>query len=348
VGGSKPSIRWAAPIPRSGGRLPALGQERTHTLPMAAAAFSITSCESRPMRTRTVRAFASRSRRAASAAGCCLVRGARRSPAPTACSYVHPASVSTDMCSSVWVDSEKRSGPGVPSPPGANAVLLQPGERVLDVGCGYGTSTLEAAKRVAPSGRVVGVDISAAMLEPARQRVAAGGVDNVELLQADAQVHPFEPASFDVVISRFGIMFFDDPQAGFGNLARALRPGGRLVFVCPQDPLKSEWVRIAFGAAVAALGRAPDLGPPGAPGPFALADGDRLARLLTAAGLRDVALEAVTRPVRIGRDIDHTVGFVMSLPRANSSSQMRPKTWLAQPSRRSAAPSRRTRDPTAS
>jgi SAM-dependent methyltransferase len=111
-------------------------------------------------------------------------------------------------------------------------------------------------------------------------------------------------------------MFFDDPQAGFGNLARALQPGGRLVFVCPQDPLKSDWVRTAFGAAVAALGRAPDLGPAGAPGPFALADGDRLARLLTAAGFRDVALEAVTRPVRIGRDIDHTIGFVMSLPQS--------------------------------
>jgi SAM-dependent methyltransferase len=197
-----------------------------------------------------------------------------------------------------------------------DAAQLQPGERVLDVGCGYGTSTLEAAEGVAPSGRVVGIDISAAMLEPAHQRVAAAGVDNVALLQADAQVHPFEPASFDVVISRFGMMFFDDPQAAFGNLARALRPGGRLVFVCPQDPLKSEWVRIAFGAAVAALGRAPDLGPAGAPGPFALADGDRLAGLLTAAGFRDVAMEAVTRPVRIGRDIDHTVGFVMSLPQS--------------------------------
>jgi SAM-dependent methyltransferase len=197
-----------------------------------------------------------------------------------------------------------------------DAAQLQPGERVLDVGCGYGTSTLEAAEGVAPSGRVVGIDISAAMLEPARQRVAAAGVDNVALLQADAQVHPFEPASFDVVISRFGVMFFDDPEAAFANLARALRPGGRLVFACPQDPLRSEWVRIAFGAAVGALGRAPDLGPAGAPGPFALANGDRLARLLTAAGFRDVALEGVTRPVRVGHEIDQTVRFVMSLPQS--------------------------------
>jgi SAM-dependent methyltransferase len=209
-----------------------------------------------------------------------------------------------------------------------DAAQLQPGERVLDVGCGYGTSTLEAAEGVAPSGRVVGIDISAAMLEPARQRVAAAGVDNVALLQADAQVHPFEPASFDVVISRFGVMFFDDPEAAFANLARALRPGGRLVFACPQDPLRSEWVRIAFGAAVGALGRAPDLGPAGAPGPFALANGDRLARLLTAAGFRDVALEGVTRPVRVGHEIDQTVRFIMSLPQSQQLFTGAPKDVL--------------------
>ncbi|MGH8833576.1 MAG: class I SAM-dependent methyltransferase [Actinomycetes bacterium] len=138
-----------------------------------------------------------------------------------------------------------------------DAAQLQPGERVLDVDCGFGASTLDAAERVAPSGRVVGVDISTAMLEPARQRVAADGVDNVELLHADAQVHRFENESFDVIISRFGVMFFDDPQAAFTNLARALRPGGRLAFVCPQDPLKSEWVAVALGAAVAVLGSTP-------------------------------------------------------------------------------------------
>jgi len=98
---------------------------------------------------------------------------------------------------------------------------LQPSEWVLDVGCGYGTSTIEGAERVAPSGRVVGVDISAAMLEPAHRRVADAGLDNVELLQADAQVHPFNAGSFDAVISRFGMMFFENPEAAFANLARA-------------------------------------------------------------------------------------------------------------------------------
>ncbi len=195
-----------------------------------------------------------------------------------------------------------------------DAAQLRPGERVLDVGCGFGTSTLQAADRVAPSGRVVGVDISAAMLQTARQRIAAEGVDNVELLHADTQTYPFETGSFDVVISRFGMMFFEDPQAAFANLARALRPEGRLVFVCPQDPLKSQWVVVAFGAAVAALGRAPDLGAPGAPGPFAFADGDRLTQLLMGGGFRDVLLQTLTQPVRIGRTIGEAVNFILSLP----------------------------------
>jgi len=195
-----------------------------------------------------------------------------------------------------------------------DATQLRPGERVLDVGCGLGTSTLEAAERVAPSGRVVGVDISAAMLQPARERIAAAGADNVELLHADAQAYAFETGSFDAVISRFGMMFFENPLAAFTNLARALRAGGRLVFVCPQDPLKNQWVVVAFGAAVAALGRAPDLGAPGAPGPFAFADGDRLTQLLTGGGFRDVRLESLTRPFRIGRTIGEAVNFILSLP----------------------------------
>jgi len=197
-----------------------------------------------------------------------------------------------------------------------DAARLQPGECVLDVGCGHGTSTIEAAERVAPTGRAVGADISAAMLERAHQRVTAAGLDNIELLRADAQIHRFEEASFDAVISRFGTMFFDDTEAAFANLARALRPGGRLVFVCWQDPLKSEWVAVAVGAAVATLGRAPDLGPPSAPGPFALADGDRLTRLLTAGGFRDVTLETVTRPVRIGHNPEDAASYIMSLPQS--------------------------------
>ena len=110
--------------------------------------------------------------------------------------------------------------------------------------------------------------------------------------------------------------FFEDPSVAFANLARALRSGGRLTFVCPQDPLKSEWVAVAFGAAVEAAGRAPDVGAPGAPGPFALADGDRLARLLTGAGFQDVNLETHVRPVRVGRTVDAVTRYILSLPQS--------------------------------
>jgi SAM-dependent methyltransferase len=197
------------------------------------------------------------------------------------------------------------------------AAQLQPGDRVLDVGCGSGATTIQAAERVAPSGQVVGVDISAAMLRPAHQRVAAAGLHNIELLEADAQVHAFETGSFDAVISRYGTMFFEDPTAAFANLARALRNEGRLTFVCPQDPLRSQWVAVALGAAIEATGRSPDLGAPGAPGPFALADGDRVTRLLTETGFREVSLETLVRPVRIGRTVEDATGYILSLPQSH-------------------------------
>lgn len=192
------------------------------------------------------------------------------------------------------------------------AAALRPGERVLDVGCGHGASTMAAAEHVAPGGSVVGVDISAAMLQPAR--LAAAGVDNVEFVQADAQVHPFAADAFDVVISQFGTMFFQDPRAAFANLRRALRPGGRMAWVCWQEPLRTGWIAVSMGVAVPLLGRPPELGEPGAPGPYALADGDRLRDLVTAAGFESVSLDAVTRPQLVGDDVDDTVGFVMSLP----------------------------------
>jgi SAM-dependent methyltransferase len=194
-----------------------------------------------------------------------------------------------------------------------DTAALQPGERVLDVGCGHGTTTLEAAQRVTPGGTALGVDISAPLVELARQRASAAGISNVEFLTADAQMHPFHEAGFDAMISRFGVMFFDDPDTAFANLGRAVRPGGRLVIVCPNDPLHSEWVAVAFTAAAPHVGL-PDLGPPGAPGAFAFADGNRLERTIRKAGFEDVTLEAIIRPIRIGDNVDDVAAFITSLP----------------------------------
>jgi len=190
---------------------------------------------------------------------------------------------------------------------------LAPGERVLDVGCGHGTTTLEAARRVAPGGAAVGVDITPPLLARARERAAEAGVGNVGFLEGDAQVYPFEEGAFDAVISRFGTMFFEDPEAAFANLGRALRPRGRLAIVCWQGPLESEWIGVAAGVAVAHFGKPPDLGPPGAPGPFAFADGERLRRVVEAGGFGDVTIEAITRSMRMGDDVDDVVELITSL-----------------------------------
>jgi len=194
-----------------------------------------------------------------------------------------------------------------------DAASLTPGERVLDIGCGQGTTTVEAARQTAPSGEVLGVDISGPLLQEARRRAREGGVGNVDFVQADAQVYPFGEAAFDAVISRFGVMFFDDHDTAFANFATAVRPGGRLAIVCPAEPLQSEWIRIAFTAVAPHVGL-PDLGPAGAPGTFAFADSDRLAATILRAGFRDVSIEAVIRPIRLGDDVLDVAAFVTSLP----------------------------------
>jgi ubiquinone/menaquinone biosynthesis C-methylase UbiE len=121
-----------------------------------------------------------------------------------------------------------------------DAAALKPGERVLDVGCGNGATTIEAARRVRPSGFAVGIDLSAPMLGLARQRATSAGAREAKFVRDDAQTHAFTADEFDAVVSRFGLMFFDDPQAAFANLGRALRPGGRLAFVAWQGIERSQ------------------------------------------------------------------------------------------------------------
>ena len=201
--------------------------------------------------------------------------------------------------------------------PGGDAMLdvadLQSGERVLDVGCGSGATTIEAARRVQPGGAAVGIDVSPPLLALARERAAAAGAGAAEFIEADAQVHPLGDGPFDVVISRNGLMYFDDPDSAFTNLARALRSGGRLAFTAPQGLDRNEWIMVAGAAAAPHIGM-PEGIAPGAPGPFGLADPDRTPRLLEGAGFTEVTLEDLTLSMRIGDDVEDALSFIRSIP----------------------------------
>ena len=184
------------------------------------------------------------------------------------------------------------------------------GAAVLDIGCGTGRSTREAARSAAP-GPVIGVDLSSQMLEEARRRAAAEGLTNVSFEQADVQVHPFAAGSFDVAISSFGAMFFADPVAAFDNVRRALRPGGRLALLVWRDLGRNRWITAIRDAL--ALGRTLPEPPAGAPGPFGLAREDHVRTILGAAGFDAVDLESVDEPVRLGDDADDAWAFVRTM-----------------------------------
>ena len=175
---------------------------------------------------------------------------------------------------------------------------------MVDIGCGTGLTTREAARAASP-GRVVGVDVSERMLERARQVAADEGLDNVQFELGDAEVHRFDPAAFDVAISRFGTMFFSDPAAAFANIAAALRPEARLVLLVWQRYEDNTWAR----AIDAALG---DAAPPPQQDadPFSLGHADATARMLEAAGFGGVRFEDVHEPVLYGHDLDAALAFV--------------------------------------
>ncbi|ESR23129.1 class I SAM-dependent methyltransferase [Lutibaculum baratangense] len=178
----------------------------------------------------------------------------------------------------------------------------RPGEHVLDIGCGAGASTLALARAVGSRGRVVGVDLSSQLLGHAERRRRAAGLDHVAFEIADAQTHPFEPEAFDLLASRFGVMFFSDPVSAFRNLATALRPAGRVAFAAWAGGDENPWFSIPQRIAEDRLGKV-EPSPPLAPGPLAFRDIDQVVGLLEAAGLAECRGEAV--PV----DLHHPGGL---------------------------------------
>ena len=171
------------------------------------------------------------------------------------------------------------------------------GERVLDVGCGAGASSLALAARVGAGGQVLGVDISEPLI--GRARALAPPDSPARFRVADASSAELPEGPFDILFSRFGVMFFDDPTGAFAHMRRALRPGGRVAFVCWRGAAENDWVRLPMAAI---KGIVPPTAPPDpeAPGPFSFADRERVARILTAAGFTDVAIEPFDASIPFG------------------------------------------------
>jgi len=183
------------------------------------------------------------------------------------------------------------------------AAGAKPGERVIDVGCGCGATTIDFAERVAPGGEVLGLDISEALLARARERVRPGLPARFVL--ADATVHEMAPASADLVVSRFGVMFFADPALSFANLRRGLRPGGRLAFACWREARQNPWVVVPLREAMKHAPPLPEMGPED-PGPFTFASEARVRRVLGEAGFVDIALTPhdLDLDIATGRGVD--------------------------------------------
>ncbi|MER8579521.1 class I SAM-dependent methyltransferase [Mesorhizobium sp. M1423] len=171
------------------------------------------------------------------------------------------------------------------------------GERVLDVGCGAGASSLDLAARVGVGGHVLGVDISEPLIGRAR---ALAPQDTPALFQvADASSTELPQGAFDILFSRFGVMFFDDPTAAFAHMRRALKPGARVAFVCWRGMAENDWVRLPMGAMKGIL---PPMTPPGPEaGPFSFGDQGRVARILTVAGFTDVAIAPFDASIPFGK-----------------------------------------------
>lgn len=188
------------------------------------------------------------------------------------------------------------------------AAEVQPQDNVLDIGCGYGAVSLPAAL-AAPRGHVLGLDISPAQLHRARERAVEQGIENVSFQQCDAQTHELPSASFDVVVSRLGMMFFEDPGEAFANFHSAVRPGGRLAMVCWKDVSENEHMMVPIRVAVETIPMS-ELGDPNALSPFSLADPDHLRGLLEGAGWTDIDLEPIRESMWWGTDADDVTQFI--------------------------------------
>ncbi len=203
------------------------------------------------------------------------------------------------------------------------------GERIIDVGCGSGAVAIALARQVGPSGHVMGIDISGPMLARARQTAPAGLP--VDFVLADATVYPFEPNSLDLLVSRFGVMFFADPALSFANMHKALNPSGRLAFICWREPRENPFFMVSLQAAYKHAPKLPPQGPED-PGPFSFASQARVHRILGEAGFKGIAMEPcdLALDVAIGQGLDAAIESALSIgPAARALAEQPPEVVAA-------------------
>jgi ubiquinone/menaquinone biosynthesis C-methylase UbiE len=205
---------------------------------------------------------------------------------------------------------------------------IKAGERVIDVGCGSGAVSMAVAGKVGRGGRVLGIDVSSPMLARARQ-IAPQGLP-VEFVLADATVHPFEPASFDLLISRFGVMFFAEPARSFANLRKALKVTGRLAFACWREPRENPFFMAPLQAVYKHAPKLPQLGPED-PGPFSFASEQRVGRILNEAGFSEIKMEPcnLALDLAVGRGLDAAIQSALEIGPAARALAEQPEEIVA-------------------
>lgn len=199
-----------------------------------------------------------------------------------------------------------------------------PGESVVDIGCGCGPTSVEIARRVGPAGRVVALDISAQLITRAKERLAP--YPWAQAVLDDAATTVLEPGAYDLLFSRFGVMFFGDPDAAFANMHKWLKPAGRIVFACWRTPKENLWMMVPLQAAYEHVPRLPKLGPED-PGPFSFGSEERLRRILANGGFRAPSLEPIDFALDLagGRGLDAAVSLSLRLGATSKALEGQPE-----------------------